>query len=189
MNEKIDFYILNELFLNMGAVNSPAEAQGMLCGKLCGGQDFAQDLWLDEVLRFMDLEDVRPNEEQTSLLGELYQHTIRLLEDVNFRFAPLLPSDEATITRRVEELGYWCQGFLLGIGTSGLTGDSQLSEDVADAVRDLAQISQVGIEDTDELEENEVYWNELVEYVKVAVLTIYVDLSNKDNSSTKKVVH
>ena len=65
---------------------------------------------------------------------------------------------------------------------SGLSGEAKLSPDAADALRDLAQISQASLEDDDNVEENEVYWLELVEYVKVAVLTIYTELSSAESS-------
>lgn len=190
MPQKLDFFTLNEILLNNGAVSSPAELQGMLCGKLSGGCSLSADLWRQEALQFLDIEEVSLDENSLSLITELYQLTIRLLEDANFSFAPLLPGEEATIARRTEELGFWCQGFLHGIGTSGLNGDVTLSGDVADALRDLAQISQVAVGEEDDVNENEVYWTELVEYVKVAVLTVYSELAGSDhdkptNSTTK----
>ncbi len=189
MSSELDFFHLNELVLNIGAVNSPSELQGMLCGKLCGVAGISEDQWAEVALDFMDLQHVRLTDEQTSQLHTLYKMTVRLLRDVNFTFEPMLPGDEAPIARRVEELGYWCQGFLHGIGTSGLSGDSQLGADAADALRDLAQISQVSLDDGDDIEENEVYWQELVEYVKVAVLTLYTELSHSSENEQNKRIH
>lgn len=188
----VDFFNLNELFLNLGAINTPAELQGMLCGRLCGGQNFEYDEWEKLALEFMDIEHVQLTKEQADNIATLYSQTEDLLNDVNFGFSPLLPSDDATITRRTQELAAWCQGYLNGLGSSGLSGESKMSADVTDAVRDLAQISQVDSEDDDAIEEKEVYWQELVEYLKVAVLTIYTELSTKKDDSqdnSDRVVH
>jgi len=188
MPQKVDFYLFNELFLNLGAVNSPSELQGVLCGRLAGGAMMSAEDWLALAVEFADIGHVRLSDEQTSQIQELLQETARLLADVNYTFAPLLPGDEATIDRRAEELGLWCQGFLHGLGCSGLKGEAQLSPNVAEALRDLAQISQVSVDSDDDLEENEGYWLELVEYVKVAVLTVHTELV--DNTTDKNnVVH
>lgn len=188
MYNNVDFFLLNEMLLNLGSVNSPAELQGMLCGLLCGGKALSEKNWQSTALKFMDLDHITLDDEQAGNLNELYSLTVRLLEDVNFSFTPLLPSDESTMTRRTQELGSWCQGLLHGLGVSGLSGEATLTPDVADALRDLAQISQVSVEE-DDLEENEVYWLELVEYVKVAVLTIYTELSDKNSNDSKSIVH
>lgn len=176
MPESGDFFELNEMFLNSGAINSPSQLQGMLCGKLCGGANMSPEQWLAEAQEFMDIEHVTLDEGQRSLIESLYDKTQRLLEDVNFSFSPLLPEDGASITRRAEELGGWCEGFLLGIGVSGIGGEQKLSADVAEALRDLAQISQVDTSEVEEGDESEAFWLELVEYVKVAVLAVYTEL-------------
>ncbi len=191
MPEKIDFFTLNELLLNIGAVHSPAELQGLLCGRLSGGDVPPREAWIADVQAFLDIEHVELAPEQAELLHVLYTDTRTLMDDVNFSFTPLLPTDESSMERRTQELGAWCQGYLHGLGVSGLSGEAQLSSDAADAVRDLAHISQAGTNDDDELEENEVYWQELVEYVKVAVLTVYTELSQPpaDTGSTEQVLH
>ena len=189
MRDEIDFFILNELLLNLGAVHSAAELQGMLCGQLCGGRVLSERDWMRHALEFLDIEHLQLDADQLSQLQALHRVTLSLLSDVNFSFMPLLPDDAYSIERRTEELGYWCQGFLHGLGTSGLSGAAQLGPDVADALRDLAQISQVGVDEVDDKEENEAYWLELVEYVKVAVLTIYSELSEQPGQDNNNVVH
>lgn len=187
MPDRVDFFVLNELLLNMGAVCSPSELQGVLCGRVSGGDIPTKAQWPADAASFLDLEEhLGFDDEQLPLIDGLYTDTRSLMDDVNFGFTPLLPGDEATMERRTNELASWCEGFLHGLGLSGLSGEVQLSPDVADALRDLAQISQVSVDKDDDLEENEVYWLELVEYVKVAVLTIYTELSNTQSSDSDK---
>ncbi len=183
MPETGDFFHLNELFLNSGAINSPSQLQGMLCGKLCGGATMSPEQWLAEAQEFMDIEHVTLDEGQKSLIESLYDQTQLLLQDVNFSFSPLLPEDGASITRRAQELGSWCEGFLLGIGVSGIGGEKKLSADVAEALRDLAQISQVDTSEVEDGDESEAFWVELVEYVKVAVLAVYTELGASEDKA------
>lgn len=184
MPNKVDFFVLNELLLNLGAVCSPSELQGVLCGRISGGDIPTQADWPNEAVQFLDIEHVVLEDDQAQLIDGLYTDTRNLMDDVNFSFTPLLPSDESTIERRALELGSWCEGFLHGLGLSGLSGQAQLSPEVADALRDLAQITQISVDKDDNLEENESYWVELVEYVKVAVLTVYTEISTSESSES-----
>lgn len=186
MQDKIDFHLLNDQFLNWGAVSSPAELQGLLCGKLCGGLKPSAAQWLEDAGTFLDLENDAFSDEQSDTVHALYELTLRLIDDLNFSFSPLLPGDETSLERRTLELSAWCQGFLHGLGTSGLSGNANLGVDVADALRDLAQICQVSVDADDDIEENEGYWVEIVEYVKVAVLTVYTELAHVDDTPPRE---
>lgn len=190
MSEKLDFHTINDQLLNMGAINSPAQLQGLLCGRVCGGQVLDKAQWHETAIDFLDVDHIELSEEQLMLLDRVLDYTLIQMDDLNFSFNPLLPDDNATLQRRTQELGGWCEAFLHGVGTSGMKLDDKLSSDVADALRDLAKISQVNVEDDEAGDENEVYWNELVEYVKVAVLNVYAELSPKiPASSASKTVH
>lgn len=187
MTEVKPFYYYNEALLNMGAISSASEVQGFICGKLSGGKKAPETLpesWLAEIQRFMDMEYLELTEEQAKLVAELYFQSRNDLSDSNFGFRPLLPEDEASLQRRTDELAAWCRGFLHGLGSSGLQANDKLSAEVADALRDIAKISQAEIdEETGEgvseepgneasNESLEADWESLVEYVKVAVLII-----------------
>lgn len=195
MSNIFDFAFLNDQFLSMGAVNSVSELQGLLCGYLSGkqakvGPEAVLDTasWRELAVGYMELADFDLSEEQLTLFDFLLDKTRDLLVDSQLAFQPLLPEDEAPLVRRAEELGAWCQGFLHGLGRSGLEGEDAFSADTADAIKDLAHISQISAE-VDELEENEVYWFELVEYVKVAVLTVYGELATKAPKTDDNTVH
>lgn len=185
MNDLFEFHFVNDQLMNMGSVNSAAELQGVLCGWLCAGELLSAERWQEIALEFLDLgHNNPPNEEQVALFTLLLDKTLALLTDEQFSFTPLLPDDSAGLERRAEALSGWCEGFLYGLGQSianaGLNKGDDLPKDVSDALRDMAHISQAMVEDGDEAREaDEVYWMELVEYVKVAVLTIYSELAGK----------
>lgn len=189
MNDLFEFHFVNDQLMGMGSVNSAAELQGVLCGRLCTGEQLQAEHWQEIALEFLDLDCLSPlSEEQEALFTLVLNRTQALLTDEQFRFTPLLPCDSAGLERRAEALSRWCEGFLYGLGQSiakaGLHEGDKLPKDVSDALRDMAHISQAVVEDgTESMEENEVYWMELVEYVKVAVLTIYEELAGKTQST------
>ena len=177
--KELDFEYLNDRFLSNGANTSVAALHGMLCGRLSGGA-LPQARWQAAAVDYLEIKHLRPEPETLALLDLLRDNTARQLTDQHFRFQPLVPGDDATLARRVAELSQWCKGYLMGLGASGLAGDSQLAPDIAEALRDIAQIATADTEMEDG-EENEVYWFELVEYIKVAVLNIYAELQLRHN--------
>ncbi len=191
MSQLFDFHFLNDQLMNMGSVNSVSELQGLLCGRLCAGDPLDDARWEKVALDFIDLEYLQPNEQQQDLLKLILGNTRAVLQDEQYTFEPLLPDDNASLERRTLELGGWCEGFLHGLGQtiaqSGLAKGSELPEDITDALKDLAHISQVEMDADADLDENEAYWIELVEYVKVAVLNIFAEFQS--NAEHNKPVH
>lgn len=177
---QFEYDVLNDHFLSMGAVNSVSELQGMLCGKLSGGKQLNATDWVNEALDFMDLARADLTDDNLALFDMLLCESTADISESKYAFKLLVPDDSSTLNRRVDELGAWCKGYLHGIGTSGLRGDMPLSPDTTEVLRDLAQIANVIVDEDGEMEENEIYWNELVEYVKVAVLNVYTELKSMD---------
>ena len=175
MTEKKSFHYYNEALLNMGAVCSASAIDGYFCGKLSGNKAVPATLtesWLEDIQHFMDMTYLSMDASQSALIAELYRHSLGNLGDENFGFRPLLPDDQTSIERRTEELASWCEAYLHGLGNSGLRADDTLSADVADALRDIAKISQAESGEDQQEANLEKAWENLVEYVKVAVLTI-----------------
>lgn len=183
---------LNHLLVPLGALNSPAELHGLLCGKLAGGQRLSSDDWLTEALAFLDV--ITSEEEgvvgdtdgrgQTAV-ARLYPTVLAQLQDPNFGFQLLMPSDEADISLRAAALGEWCHGFLSGFGSAGLDPEAQFSAEAAEALRDMAAIVSIG--DGVEEEDAEADFTDLVEYVRMAALTLFDDFGRP--ASPAPVLH
>ncbi len=90
------------------------------------------------------------------------------LDAEDLSFSPLLPEDDDALPARVEALGEWCASFLAGLGA---VADTDLNETEAEMLDDLVAISAVDA-DVDEGEDAERELMELVEYVRVAVLSL-----------------
>lgn len=145
----------------------PSELHGSLCGYLCAGGIALPGRWLEQ-LRIDD--DIPALPEQA--LESLRAATVTLLDDPEMRFAPFLPDESAPLGQRIQALSDWCAGFLGGFGLTGLGEREGLSEQAADALRDLERIAHFGYE-PDEAEADENALAEILEYVRVAALLLY----------------
>ncbi len=155
------------------ALPEPSEAHGTLAGALCSSRDYGLMEWLREILP-----DDSPDEAalRTSVLQNVYDSMVRSL-GADSDFQPLLPDDDAPLAERADALSSWCQGFLYGLG-SGTTGDpGQVSTEAGEIIRDLTEITHVGVDAGDETEENEIAFAEVVEFVRVGVQLLFVELA------------
>ena len=156
------------------ALPEPAEAHGTLAGALCSSRDYGLIEWLREILP-----DDSPDEEalKSPVLQKVYSAMIRTLVGNDADFEPLLPDDEAPLTERAEALSLWCQGFLYGLG-SGNTGDpAKVSTEAGEIIRDITEITHVGVNADEQNEENENAFAEVVEFVRVGVQLLFVELA------------
>ena len=183
----MDFNDIAEGFVLANLPGSPSELHGMLCGRISGGKLCDEDELVGLTAELLDEERERV-EDMGDMLPDLYEFTRQQICQDGFDFKPILPEDELELNQRLEALGDWCQGYLFGLGNSGVSGETDLAEDIADALRDLAAISQIGMLEEEEDEEDEVSYTELVEYVRVAVLLVYAELG-AERSQTPRTLH
>ena len=164
-----DYVDVSEQIARMNLGMDAAELHGSLCGFLSGGESPGRSQWLPRVMAEPDPGVV----ERDSPLDQLFVSTEALLESPDFGFELLLPPDAAPIGERGDALLGWCRGFLGGFGLAA--GENPpLSEDSADALRDLARMaaSELSYEDP---EGDEDSLAEIVEFVRVAALLLHGD--------------
>jgi uncharacterized protein YgfB (UPF0149 family) len=155
------------------ALPEPAEAHGTLAGALCSSVEYGLTDWLREILPDENAENEAL---QSDVLQSAYNTMVRTLVGSDSDFAPLLPDDEAELNERTLALSQWVQGFLYGIG-SGVTGDpARVSPEAAEIVSDFVEIAH-GVDADDDSEESEVAFAEIVEFVRVGVQLLFVELA------------
>lgn len=128
-------------------------------------------------------------------LTDLFEKSLETLTDDPFEFTLCLPDDQHGLAIQAESLGAWCHGFLHGFAVA----QQPLSEESRELVNDLAEISQLDSEalatndfaDTEECEANEVYYVELHEFVRMAVVSLFLDqpANRVTNPDTAHVRH
>jgi uncharacterized protein YgfB (UPF0149 family) len=159
---------IQQVLTEARAVIEAAEAHGTLAGALCALEGYGVEDWLAEILP-----DVVDAAAAPAALGGLYEQTRSALCSGTMEFDLLIPDDDASIEERTRALSLWCNGFLYGLGTTGVGDPGRLSGEADEVVRDLSEITQAGVDAADGAEENEAALAELVEFVRVGVQLVF----------------
>jgi hypothetical protein len=162
---------INKTLQHIGALMDAAEAHGILCGLLCMSEPDENE-WIKHVLRQTTLKEDLAAKCQRQL-ALVKQYTLGQLNAMNDEFMPLLPSDELPLSERVEALGGWCEGFLFGLGLTEFETEA-LPEESTEFIDDIISVSQITlVEDNEETEED---YMQVIEYIKVGVITLYEEM-------------
>ncbi len=154
---------------------SLAELQGALCGLLCMDSLADRKNWYAQLF-----EDFSPAEDEKQDLTHLFDDTIQSLNSLDFDFQMELPDDSAPIVSRLSAMADWCQGLVFGLGTSGMTNETELSDDCQEYVTDVIKISQVNFDNVEDTEEERANFEELVEYIRMGLFLLYGELQPAD---------
>ena len=110
-----------------------------------------------------------------SLLDKLAAEISSQLQAGDYTFEPLLPGDETPLSLRLEALADWCDGFIAGFAGAWVRDEAAMSPEIREVLGDFARISQVDQLDGEMTEkENEVNFMEIVEYARMAAITVYL---------------
>lgn len=171
----MNFDQISEAMASYPELESPSFLQGMLMGLMCGEGDLKESAWIKKILEEADIKKVK--ESFLLVLHELYLETEKSLNGSGFELVICIPEDDESLKFRAAMLGQWCEGFLYGMGLVGQTEEG-LKGDVAELVRDFSDIARIEILDLDEpSDEEESDFMQLVEFVKIGVLTINENLN------------
>ncbi|HEY7378459.1 MAG TPA: UPF0149 family protein [Steroidobacteraceae bacterium] len=174
----VSFPDLEDTLAEIGSLAEAAEAHGSLCGALCAEPRFSLDSWLDELSQ-----DPLQVSGWRGVFESVYTDTRQALGGESMKFEPLLPDDDQPLAGRTLALAAWCQGFLYGLGTSGLHSIEELPADVAEIVQDLTEISHASFGNDEATETDEQAYAELVEFVRVGVQLIYDELQQRRSTA------
>jgi uncharacterized protein len=170
-----DFDEFADHLLDQGLEASPSQLHGCLSGLLGAGAPVEPEYGLDALAQSLNL---NLHGELADRLMQLYAVTAAALQDEEFTFLPLLPSDDEEIGLRTAALANWCEGFLAGFAFR-IAGDEAvvgaLSPEAGEVLRDIGAMAQAEAgadEDEDDAENN---FSELVEYLRVAVVNVFLE--------------
>lgn len=160
---------LNQSLKHVGSLMDAAESHGILCGLLCVSQSASENLWIKHVLGETAIEDGLAFKCQQQL-QLVKNYTIEQLDSPNYEFMPLLPDDDISLLERTQALGGWCEGFLFGFSLTKNELDD-LSDNTKEFIDDIISVSHIA--PTEDNEENEENYMQVVEYIKVGVISCY----------------
>lgn len=108
-------------------------------------------------------------------------------EDPNVGIQLLLPEDEASMSHRLEALVDWCEGFLQGMQLAEASCVRVVNlPSVQEIIKDIEAISGLRCDEVS-TEDNERYYIELVEFVRVAILLIEANINEPQDVFQEKV--
>ena len=157
---------------------APAEAHGVLCGSLAAISGFSAADWLADLLPAAAT-DVRTDPESLrtrNLLETVFADTVEALTGPDLDFEPMLPDDESPLAQRVAALAAWCSGFLYGLGAGKVPPPEELTDEVAEVLRDFSEISRATLDDNETPESSEASYTELVEYIRAGTQLTFEEL-------------
>ncbi len=151
-----------------------SELHGFLCGAVAFDVSYPLDTCISTLASDLSHTNISP--ELDDLLVSLYETVRQQMTDPVLQLDLLMPDDEAVdLSKRVTALAAWCDGFLFGLANAGLQSRAELPQDTAEILLDLTRISQLQGADTGE-EDEEVSFNELLEYVRMSALLVAEEL-------------
>lgn len=184
MAKAVSYSKLESTLNKLEAQLTAAETHGLLTGMLSLTQPIKEDEWRKVLLENLDFAK-SPTKGQWEVLSMASNDIKQEFAQPSFGLQLLLPNDSAELKLRVDALGYWCRGYLSGLGLVGITNEDLENAVIKELVHDLSQIAHVSIE-TDASEDDEHNYAELVEYVRVAVQNIQTELQELHKS---KMLH
>ncbi len=175
---KIDFDDVAAALSRANASTTAAECHGTLCGMYMVSGESCQAEWLTQALSECEDNNALTGECR-SRLESLFVDTQTTLEGEDLSFAPLLPDDEADLAFRTEQLAQWCQGFLFGLSTQGISDVKSLPPEVAEIVGDFSEITKAAFDSNEDVETSEQAYADLTEFVRIGVQLVLENLNPK----------
>lgn len=166
------YHELNHALQHAGALMDAAETHGILSGLICCPVRDELSYLSRHVLGEASQHDVFITDCQR-LLYFLRDYTKKQFNADDLSFMPLLPDDDHALDERVQALGGWCEGFLFGLGLAGAEHNLEtLSPDAREFLQDLLAFSRIAPQ-TDANNADESAYMQVLEYLRVGVLTLY----------------
>lgn len=179
-----DYDYISECIENTGLVLMTSECHGNACGVLCSQIGLSPNEWFDTLLSNDANDDISVDQIEllSDLLKSLYQTTEQQLNNIDFEFELFLPDDEEKINDRLDALGEWCSGFLLGLSIGGITDIRSLPDEISAFLNDCLEIARVGNAELNHSEDDETSYSDLVEYVRMGVMTLFEEIYQLKNA-------
>ena len=176
--------IADQLF-NAGQTLNPSELHGALLGLMGAGFNPDDQFHLNQTLASVEKAvGVQLQGDLVDVVSRVNLATMSAIVDSDYAFRLLLPDDDDALEERLRSFSNWITGFISGF-TEGMTvtqaAGSAIQPEVADVLKDFATIAQVET-DLQETEEAERQLEELVDYVRLAAISIVQDAINHRES-------
>jgi len=171
VGQEQNYQSLSHQFKQIGALLSPSELHGHLCGRYVVGHHIEGVFGLRLIADYLDL-PVSGVESIDEELSDFVTTHVLVMDQELFDFRLFVSDDEQALVTRLDDLAKWCEGFLTGLGSTAGKEEAKIMQEEHDTLSDLIEISKIdsNVEDT---EENEALYTDLYEYVRLASFNLF----------------
>lgn len=154
---------------------STSECHGVLTGLCVAAKALNAETWAEFILdESQDVGGLSSSDLET--LAKWCAHNNSKLDDSDFSFELALPDDEQDLKDRLNALAEWCHGFLYGLAATGEIDFETLPAEASETLSDLGEIGKIDAVASLDDGEAEADLLEIVEYVRMAVLSLFDDV-------------
>ncbi|MDP3705422.1 MAG: UPF0149 family protein [Legionellaceae bacterium] len=152
---------------------SGSELHGVLCGYLAAGAHREGEGYLRSLMLNRTEESDR---EAARAIFSVYTVSQQQITNFGFEFQLMLPDDHEPLYDRARAFSEWCEGFSQGITIAGIDLDALKSDEAQEAVQHMVEFADLDYDALEVNEEDERALMEVVEYTRMAILSIYTDI-------------
>ena len=162
-----------------GLAVNPAELHGLLTGMLSGGLNLNDKSWQPLIFDYTN-EGMGWPDKALMLAQQTWDATIQEMTDTNMELSLLLPDEEASASLfdMADGVADWVNHYISGLGLVA-TELKKASSETKEALADLEEIAKLGIDEEDDQQEQATLLEQVIEHVKVCVLTIHAEFGQK----------
>lgn len=182
-----EFSELNQQLQAASLSVHPDELHGLLSGMLAAGVDPKQSQWQILLHDYTNDGMAWPVSAQ-KIANELVTLTSEELSAQGFEFS-LLVNEDADLVDYAESLTAWVNHFISGLGLGSAQVVANANSQAKEALTDLEEIARLGIDEDDDMQEQALLLEQVIEHVKVCVLTLSLELGQVAQTTPKKTIH
>ena len=169
----MDIHDLAHKFVDNDIAFNPSEIHGFLTSHINLDHNFNSQLWLDAAFNFLGVSSLPVDIEEA--LIELHHTTCQQLTDTDMVFYPYVLDEDESVEEKVMSLAFWCQGYVVGFSNYGAKLKLKVTDEVKEIILDLTKVSQMTIDKQTKENDNEAFYMEILEYVRMAVIHIHYE--------------
>ncbi|WP_070970353.1 YecA family protein [Vibrio sonorensis] len=184
-----DYLVLATELRDAGIAVNPAELHGLLAGMLSGGLNLNDQSW--QPLLFDYTNDGMGWPSKSLKLAEAtLKFTTLELTGSEMEVTLLLPDEaaDASLFDLADNVADWVNHFISGVGLAG-ADLTKASDESKEAIADLEEISKLGIDEDDDMEEQAQLLEQVIEHIKACVLIIHAEFGQKPEETKPKTIH
>ncbi len=172
-----------------GLAVNPAELHGLLAGMLSGGLSLTDKSWQPMIFDYTN-DGMGWPAKPLQLAQSTLDATVAELTSSAMNISMLIPDEDASASLfdMADGVADWVNHYISGLGLVGAEL-RQASKDSKEALADLEEIAKLGIDEEDDLEEQAQLLEQVIEHIKVCVLTIHAEFGQKPEKQKAPTIH